>query len=343
MKDRTGYVWRVFALTLRQLLRRPRFFVILLFPVLMVMLYRSIPTRELAAPVGVGVALRDETGKEFLELLESRSGEAVTFYPTDIETLEKNVSIARWDCGLIVEEDLDTRLRQLDTDELITLVISEGSAAYPLVRETVAACVAKLVTPHIAQHYLAEESMDGLGQLPVAQRVDIRLEVLDGGMLKVEQLADTVWSKLLLGVLTTAAAVYVLMICADLGRWLDDSVGRMECRLQGVALCAGPRLLAMLCPAVLGVALAALALGTAHMLPELLGLLVFLGALGLVFCRCPGLWRHLPAILPLSCPAALLYALTQDRLHCGWLYLLSGVLMVLVVFMEHRDARGHRE
>lgn len=342
MKESAGYVWRVFLLTLRQILRRPQFIVIVFFPMLIVTLFQALPPQEVTAPVNVGVALRDGTGKEFQELIESYSGAVVSFCPTDIETLENNVALSRWDCGLIVEDDFENRLQELNTDNLITLVVSEGSVVYPLVREAASACIAQIITPYIAENYLIDEGMDSIEELPFAERVDIQLEVLDGGLLRVAQVVETIWSKLLLGALTTAAAVYVLMIAADLGRWLDGTAGRMECRLRGIALCTAPRLLALLCPAVLGVVFATITTHTQGVLMESLGLLAILGTLGLLLCRRPGLWKPLPLIIPLSCPAALLYALMPTRLPWWSLFLGTAIFIILIVLIDCHSLHNSR-
>ena len=254
MSGRFSYARRVFFLYLR---RTPyRAAAMLLLPVLIAAAFLLLPQRARTAPVEVGVALTDESGAAFWELLSTYSGETVTFLLSDAGTIERNVSLARWDCGLIAGGDFDARVRALDTDALLTLIVSDGSAVYPLVRETAAVCLARCTAPHIAEDYLASHGMSGAVDLPFSERVDIHLQVLDGGTLTVREAVDEAQRTLLFTVLFAAASFGALFSGAELARWLQGGAGRMERRLRGTVLCLLPRLLALLCPPLLGLAAA---------------------------------------------------------------------------------------
>ena len=254
MNDRFRYAWRVFSLWL---FRTPyRTAVMFLLPVLITAVFLLLPQRARTAPVEVGVALTDESGAAFWELLSTYSGETVTFLLSDAGTIEQNVSLARWDCGLVIGADFDARVRKLDTDGLLTLIISDGSAVYPLVRETAAACLARCTAPYIAEEYLASHDMSGAVDLPFSERVDIHLQVLDGGTLTVREAANEAQRALLFTILFAAASFGTLFAGAELARWLTGGAGRMERRLRGAALCVLPRFFALLCPPLLGLAAA---------------------------------------------------------------------------------------
>lgn len=344
MSDSLRYVAHVFLLRSRQLLRQKLLWIPLALLVLIVFAFRLLPQQELTAAVAVGVAVEDESGRPLQELLLAQSNELICFLPADRETIARNVSVSAWDCGLVIAADFDSRLQKLETDRIITLVIGPGSSVYPLVRESAAACLARLVTPYLAEKYLISRGMDPLVSLPPAERVDIQLRVLDGGVLEVEQTVQSLWSRLVLGMLSASSVLYTLLIAVDLGRWLNSPAGRMERRLRGTALCSLPRLAAALCPAAAGLSLAAFALHAGELVAELLAILAVCGAVGAVFCRGSLLWKLLPQLLPLLCPAVVLYALLPSRLPCSRLLPAAALLFLIAILPDCRfSAYGKRK
>ena len=79
------------------------------------------------APVQVGLVLPQHGGEALEQLLMERSGQIVTFVPTDEATMERKILSGSWDCGLVVEEDFTRRLRELDTDGILTVKIGPAS------------------------------------------------------------------------------------------------------------------------------------------------------------------------------------------------------------------------
>ena len=179
------------AAALRARLRDPRTWLLLLLPLTVFGAKALLPAQEAAAPVQVGVVLPQQGGQAFWDKLERRSGLAVSFLRADEEEARRQVAAGRWDCALVLPYDLEERLAATDTYELIDLLIGPGSTAYPLVRETAAACVAELAAPAIAEDYLLqrkiadEASIAGLRPrlretLADQDRVHVSLETVDG-------------------------------------------------------------------------------------------------------------------------------------------------------------------
>ena len=69
------------------------------------------------------------------------------------------MAAGRWDCALVLPPDFETRLKQSSVEELFTLLIGPGSAVYPMVRETVSACVAEAISPGMAEDYLLDSGI----------------------------------------------------------------------------------------------------------------------------------------------------------------------------------------
>lgn len=205
---------------------------LLLIPVLVLSLNRAVPARELTAPVQVGVCLPETGAEEFWNLLQQRSGTVLTFLPaTEIE-IEARVAAGHFDCGLVLPEDFGTRLEQLKLNGLFTLRTGPGSAVYPLVRETVSACVAQLVSPAMAWEYLQESGLaagiadtDGalerLNQvLEDSDRVMVTMTTLGGEPLKALELADSGIRELLCWLVSCLILIWMLLGATELGSWL---------------------------------------------------------------------------------------------------------------------------
>lgn len=269
-----------------------------------------LPPEEASAPVQVGVVLPEEGGEAFWERLEARSGLAAVFHRSGLAHAEGQVAAGRWDCALVLPRDFEDRLARLEVNGLFTLVIGPGSAVYPMVRETVSACVAELISPGMAEEYLLDSGIvdaDRLDNLrPRLQevlldrdRVLISMETWDGRPLDPLTLADSGVSGLLSGLTAILLLIWALLAAMDLGRWLDAPFARRLRSLRGTSALLLPRLGAALVPALCAGALALLAVD--RPLPCILSLipyLLFCGAAALALARLRPVWSVLPAVVP---------------------------------------------
>ena len=291
---------------------------LLLLPVLTFGARRALPAEEAATPVQVGVVLPARGGEEFWNRLDKRSGLVVTFYQADIDQAERHVAAGRWDCALVLPEDFEQRLTRLDTDELFTLLVGPGSTVYPMVRETVTACVAELTAPGVAEDYLVDSGIldqDGAAaarprleeELLEQDRVLVSMETADGRPLDPITLADSGVDNLLAGLIAIVLSVWALFTAMDLGRWLDSPFARRLRPLRGTTVLLLPRMVGALLPALCSGALALLALERpwACLLP-LAAYLLFWGTLALAAARCRAVWNALPAAVPFVPVLALL-------------------------------------
>lgn len=304
------------ALSLR--LRRRRTWLLLLLPLAVLAAVRALPARETSAPVQVGVVLPEEGAGAFWELLESRGGQAVAFLPADEAQARRQVAAGRWDCALLLPEDFGARLARLDSYELVTVLTGPGSAAYPMVRETAAACLAQLMAPGLAERYLLDSGIadaDSVAALrprlertlTEGERVLVSLETADGRPLDPLALAEQSADRLLAGLLAVVLLVCALFAAMDLGRWLRSPFARRTLPLRGAFALLLPRLAAQLLPMLCAGALALLPLeAPLRYLPALPLYLLCLGAAALALARCGPLCAALPALMPFVPPAALL-------------------------------------
>lgn len=306
-------------LALTEQMKRPFVWMMILLILLFAFFSRFFVSSEerMSAAASVGVVLPEEGAELFCESLERRSGQAVEFIRTDEETLRRNVSVSRWDCGLILDEDFNEKLREADLDEAVTLVISPGSTVYPLVKETVAAAMAELVSPVIAEQYLIRSgiadgmSLDGARQrleaiLADVQRVGVVMETLDGSALDALALAKESGRRMIVGSLAVVLVVWVLYIAVDLGRWRRSGAARRMAALRSAAALLLPRLLGALIPVFVAGALAIIAIFGGRGVMSALALAPYLAALGaaaLLIAVCPGSCEAVPAVVPLAAVA----------------------------------------
>lgn len=269
-----------------------------------------LPAEEVSTPVQVGVVLPEEGGEDFWARLEARSGLVVTFHRSGLDQAEGQVAAGRWDCALVLPEDFEDRLARLETDGLFTLLIGPGSTVYPMVRETVSACVAELISPGMAEEYLLGSGIVEADQLDNLRprlyevlldqdRVLISMESLDGRPLDPLSLADSGVSNLLAGLTAILLLIWALLAAMDLGRWLDSPFARRLRPLRGTTALLLPRLGAAMVPALCAGALALLAVD--RPLPCILALLPYLlfwGAAALALARLRPVWSALPAVVP---------------------------------------------
>ena len=283
---------------------------LLMLPLLTFGAARLMPAQEVSAPVQVGVVLPEEGGGDFWGRLEARSGLAVVFHQASLDRARRQVAAGRWNCALVLPEDFSSRLDRLELEGLVTLIISPGSAAYPLVRETAAACLAQCAAPGMAAEYLLDsgiltrEELDRAAprlaeELAEEDRVLISLETADGGPLDPLALADSGVSRLLWGLTAILLLVWTLFAAMDLGRWLDSPFARRLLPLRGRLGLMAARLGAGLLPALASGALA-LAAGERPLIAgaALIPYLLFWGAAALALAGRRSAWSALPVLMP---------------------------------------------
>ena len=279
---------------------------------------RLAPPEEVSAPVRVGVVLPETGGGAFWEKLQARSGLAVTFLKSTPDQARRQVALGRWDCALVLPEDLEARLAEGDTGELFTLLTGPGSAVYPLVRETAAACVAECVSPAIAEKYLLSSGITAAEDLPAVRprleevlldqdRVLVSLETADGRLLDPLALAGGGVSGLVSGLTAILLLIWALLAAMDLGRWLDSPFARRLAPLRGTTALLLPRLAGAAVPALCAGALALWAAADPlACVSALVPYLLFWGAAALLAARRRPLWSALPVLTPFVPAAGLL-------------------------------------
>ena len=306
-----NFFLRLFQNSLRTQLSSVRTWVlVLLLPLMIFGAARILPAGEVSTPVQVGVVLPETGGGDFWRRLEGRGGLVVTFRRAGLGQAERQVASGQWDCALVLPEDFDARLARRDVDGLFTLLIGPGSTVYPMVRETVAACVAELISPGIAEDYLLDSGiLDESGTEAVRSRLNqvlldqdrvlVYMETVDKSPLDPLVLADRGVSNLLSGVTSILLLVWVLFTAMDLGRWLDSPFARRLAPLRGAILLLLPRLAAALLPALCSgvLALAAVRSDAACAL-ALIPYLMFWGSVALALARWRPGWNALPALMP---------------------------------------------
>lgn len=270
-----SFFWTSFAAALRSRLSSWRTWaLLLLLPALTFGARALLPAEEVSTPVQVGVVLPEEGGEDFWDRLEARSGVVVTFHRSGEDRARQRVAAGQWDCALVLPEDFRERLDHRDTYRLFTLLIGPGSAVYPMVRETAAACAAELLSPGMAEDYLLDSGIADETELenvrPRLQetlldrdRVLVSLETSDGRPLDPFSLADSGVTGLLSGAVAVLLLAGTLLTVIDLGRWLDSPFARRLLPLRGRFSLLLPRLAAALLPLLCAGALALLTLAPA--------------------------------------------------------------------------------
>lgn len=206
--------------------------IVLLLPALVLASNSLLPEQEVSAPVQVGVALPERGGEAMWAQLEARSDEVLTFIPADADTIDRNIAAGRWDCGLILAEDFDDRLPQLDLNDIITIRIGAGSTVYPLVRETVSACMAQLIGPDIAREYLlssgiaTEETLSEMQsrleeRLDESDRVIVSMSTPDGSPLSPLELTRKGMDAIFCWMVSAVILVRLMLGATDLGKWIS--------------------------------------------------------------------------------------------------------------------------
>ena len=264
------------------------------------------------APVRVGIVL-PEDGEALEALLLERNTELIRFIPTDEQTLDRNILTGRWDCGIVAHKDFSEKLEALDTQDLFTLKTGPASTVYPLVRETVAACLTELTAPAVARGYLTEHGLDTAGlDDKIAQIrdrsmwVEVRMETLDGEPLSLPELTGIGAKQILVRLTGLLALIWGLYLTADLGQFLDSPQGLRLRALRHPASLLLPQALAAAAPMALWGMILVLALGGTYPLLSHLALQAAVLGLGLTIPRSRRLREAVTVLLPFLALAALL-------------------------------------
>lgn len=199
--------------------------VLLLLPLLALMASVMLPDWQAESPVSVGVVLPESGSKEMWQLLQARNDGVISFILTDEDTLDRNIAAGRWDCGIILSKNFDQMVQELDTDRIFTLRIGPGSTVYPLVKETISACMAQLIAPDIAMDYLWDSGIideDIFLQLEEPDRVLVSMSTLDNKPLRVPELTTRSTQNLLRWLICITILVRMLFGTADLAKWIHS-------------------------------------------------------------------------------------------------------------------------
>lgn len=315
------YFWTCFRITLMQRLRNVKSWLILLIvPLLLLAIQWAIPSQQVSAPVQVGVVLPSEGGEEFWALLQERSGTVLTFFQTDEDTLNRNIATGKWDSGLILSEDFAEKIETADTDRLFQIRVGEGSAVYPLVRETVSACVAALVRIPIAEQYLTTNNIGSEADpdeirarleqsLSDEDRVQITMYTPDGEALHPFQLADHGTTQFLRWILSMSLLIWLLLSCCDLGRWSTAGAAK---RLNPILSPTAAMLPRLAVDSLLGVVsgcigIAVIGDGFSGCI-AVIGYVLLWSSLSLLMAHFPGIWESLPIMPAFAVVTGLLFS-----------------------------------
>ena len=302
---------------------------LLLIPALVLAINGALPAEELTAPVQVGVCLPERGAEEFWALLQQRSGTVLTFVQATETEIEGRVAAGQWDCGLVLPEDFEERLEALKLDGLFTLVTGPGSTVYPLVRETVSACVAQLVSPAMAWEYLQESGLGGEIQDPDAawERLNLTLEDSDrvivtmstpeGEPMAALELTESGIRQLLCWLVGCLILIRMLLGAAELASWIGSPgavrMGPLRGKTSRMLIRIGPEALIVAFSGSLTLAL--LDFGPAAWISVTAYTLLWMAA-ALLLGRVPALAGALPVLMPFG--AALSLLCSGILLRTGW-------------------------
>ena len=302
----------VFRLELKRQLRSVRTWLIfVLLPLVLVLAAALAPEAQRSAEVSVGVVLPEAGAEPFWQLLQMRENGVVRFLPSDLQTVERQVSTGQWDCGLVLPEDFAERLEEGDTRDLVAVYISDGSTVYPLVKETAAACLAELLAPRMAEEYMQAKGItpnaERQWKLPEEERVQVRMTAKDGAVLKLPELADAVLEQLLRGIIGIILAVWSMLCAVDQGKWLQTGAGQRFLPLRSVTALLLPRTLAAAVPVLVSASIGTLLLhGGFRQWLALAAYLAVLCAMALLAARIQPVWQAFPVLMPFVPAAGLL-------------------------------------
>ncbi len=290
------------GLSLKAQLRSPKsWLLLLLLPALTAALVFGIPKEELAAPVQVGVVLPEGQGEAFWQLLEGRSDAVVAFVRCGEDTMRAKVATGQWDCGMVLCEDFDGRLKALRTDGVITFYTGSGSTVYPMVQETAAAAVMELVSPGLALRYMEKKGIQDVYELEALapeERVQVCLQTRAGDTVLTYTLAEHQLGGTVLGCLGLVLLIWALFGAMDLGKWFQSPAVKRLAAVRHPRVLLLSRGCAMLCVAAAGGVAAVLLLPQRlWALGALVPYLLEIWALALLLSRAEALWSALPSLM----------------------------------------------
>ena len=273
----------------------------LALPLITAALVFGLPKGELAAPVQVGVVLPEGQGAAFWSRLEARSDAVVCFVRCEEPVMRAKVATGQWDCGLMLDEDFEERLKKLDTGEVITFFTGPGSTVYPVVQETVAAVVMDLISGDLALRYMEGHGIEDLYHLESLsqdQRVLVKLQTRTGETVLTYALAQKQLGGVILGCLGLLLLIWALFGAMDLGKWLSQRAVRRLTMVRESHILLLSRGCAMLCVSAAGAAAAACLVPQRDWaLAALAPYLVSIWAMALLLSRVKPLWSALPSLM----------------------------------------------
>ena len=300
-----------FRTGLRRQIRARGTVLFLILAVLLSVLAMVIPGTA-DTPVRVGVVLPKD-GTELEALLLERNTELIRFIPTDEQTLDRNILTGRWDCGIVANKDFSDKIEELDLRELFTLKTGPASTVYPLVRETVAACLTELTAPAVARGYLEEHGLDtsGLDERinEIRERsmwVEVQMQTLDGAPLSLPELTGFGARQILVRLTGLLALLWGLYLTADLGRFLDSPQGLRMRALRHPGTLLLPQVMAAAAPMTLWGIVLVLILGGVYPTLSYMALQAVVLGLGLTVPRSRRLREAVTVLLPFLALGALL-------------------------------------
>ena len=300
-----------FRTGLRRQIRARGTVLFLILAVLLTVLAMVIPGTA-DTPVRVGVVLPKD-GTELEALLLERNTELIRFIPTDEQTLDRNILTGRWDCGIVANKDFSDKIEELDLRELFTLKTGPASTVYPLVRETVAACLTELTAPAVARGYLEEHGLDtsGLDERidEIRERsmwVEVQMQTLDGEPLSLPELTGFGAKQILVRLTGLLALLWGLYLTADLGRFLDSPQGLRMRALRHPGTLLLPQVMAATMPMILWGIVLVFALGGVYPVLSYIALQTVVLGLGLTVPRSRRLREAVTVLLPFLALVALL-------------------------------------
>lgn len=311
-----------FRITLTQRMRNVKsWLILLLIPLLIVGMQAALPNEQVSAPVLVGVALPEEGGEAFWDLLQLRSGTVLTFIRADTQTIDRNIAAGRWDCGVILSEDFSARLESADTDRIFTIRVGDGSAVYPLVQETISSCMASLVRVPIAQEYLAYSGITGPDSDPDEarhrlettlghdDRVNIAMSTFDGRPIDSFDLADRGVTVFLRWIVMVILLVWLLLCASDLGRWRCSGAVKRLIPLRSATILMCARFSADSLLGMISGCLGVLALGDGlYSCIAVVAYVLFWSCAGVLMAHFSSVWQSIPVLPAFAVTVSLLFS-----------------------------------
>lgn len=300
--------WTSVQTALIQLIRRPGYLIALaLCPLLVLAGSLLLPGEAQENEILAGVCLQGdgETDKELLTRLQAGSGEQITFCLADEDEIRDKVAAGQWECGFVFPENLEERLAAGDWEELVTVIVSEGTTLSSPITEQVSAVLLELCWDEIGETYLAQQGVSvsidrSLEEvLPEENWVALEVAVVGGSERTEEPHRGLDYGSLLPGLAALWLFAASLLAGGELCRWRKEPYVRYALPSTGLIPLLLPKCVALSLASLLSGWLS-LALAQAEG-KTLAGLLLYeltLGALSLLLGLLPVTERLLPVLLP---------------------------------------------